>query len=252
MSINVFAPPPQSHAPAGTDKSANAVEDQVYTVQLADFGFTDPQDSPANNFLSVQINSLPAAGTLSLNGSAITSGQLPLTVLTNAIGQGKLTYQGPTNANGTNLARFTFQVKDDGGTASGGADLDPIANSMSFNVASVNDAPVGIDRVVTTPTHTGSPIISYTFQVSDFNFDDPNDLPQHNGLAAVIIGSGLPAASQGLLTLAGVPVTPSQVIAASDISSGLLQFTPAANFSGQPTFTFQVQDDGGTAFGGID
>ena len=40
----------------------------------------------------------------------------------------------------------------------------------------------------------------------------------------------------------------------ADINAGLFRFTPAANAWGIPytTFTFQVQDDGGTANGGID
>ena len=40
----------------------------------------------------------------------------------------------------------------------------------------------------------------------------------------------------------------------ADISAGKLKFTPAANANGAgyATFTFQVQDDGGTANGGVD
>ena len=108
---------------------------------------------------------------------------VPFTVLTNAIGQGKLTYQAPGQANGLALANITFQVKDDGGTANSGADLDPTPNTLSFNVASVNDAPVGLDRTLTTAFGT-----TYTFQVGDFNFDDPNDNP-HNGLASATVAS---------------------------------------------------------------
>ena len=40
----------------------------------------------------------------------------------------------------------------------------------------------------------------------------------------------------------------------ADISAGKLKFTPAANANGAgyASFTFQVQDDGGTANGGVD
>ena len=246
MTIVVPAPGQTNHAPAGTDKAASAVEDQLYTVQVSDFGFSDPQDNPANNFFQVKIDSLPAVGTLSLNGSAITSGQLPLLVRADAIAQGKLTYQAPAQANGNALANITFQVQDDGGTPIA-ADTDPTANTLSFNVASVDDAPSGIDRTLTTFTST-----TYTFQASDFNFDDPNDTP-HNGLAAVIVTT-LPQASQGSLTLNGAPVSATQVIPASSITSGLFKFTPAVGVAGNnaASFTFQVQDDGGTANGGVD
>ena len=40
----------------------------------------------------------------------------------------------------------------------------------------------------------------------------------------------------------------------ADINGGKLMFTPAANANGAgyASFTFQVQDDGGTANGGVD
>ena len=41
-----------------------------------DFGFTDPNDSPANVFNRVKITTLPAAGTLKLSGTAVTAGRL--------------------------------------------------------------------------------------------------------------------------------------------------------------------------------
>jgi len=51
-----------------------------------------------------------------------------------------------------------------------------------------------------------------------------------------------------------VAVTAGQFISVTDITAGLLQFTPAANANGAAyaSFTFQVQDDGGTANGGVD
>ena len=73
MSITVLGSPlPPNHAPAGTDKAVAALEDVTYTIQPGDFGFTDPNDNPPNNLLSVQINTLPATGTLRLNGTAVT------------------------------------------------------------------------------------------------------------------------------------------------------------------------------------
>src|SRR5262249_8231371 len=48
----------------------------------------------------------------------------------------------PANgASGLNYANFTFQVQDDGGTANGGVDLDPTANTITFNVG-VESPPV--------------------------------------------------------------------------------------------------------------
>ena len=50
------------------------------------------------------------------------------------------------NANGAGYASFTFQVRDNGGTANGGVDLDPSRNTITIDVTSVNDAPSGTTR----------------------------------------------------------------------------------------------------------
>src|SRR5205814_1682829 len=72
-----------------------------------------------------------------------------------------------------------------------------------------------------------------------------------NGLSAVRVTT-LPGA--GSLSLSGVAVTAGQSISAANIASGNLRFTPPAdaNGTGYASFTFQVQDDGGTANGGVD
>ncbi|MBS0508603.1 MAG: right-handed parallel beta-helix repeat-containing protein, partial [Proteobacteria bacterium] len=139
----------------------------------------------------------------------------------------------------------TFQVQDDGGTAMGGVDLDPVPKTMTVNVTPVNDAPSGSNKTVTVlEDHT------YTFTTADFGFSDPNDSPSNNFLAVKITTS--PAV--GGLTLNGVAVTAGQVVSAGDIVAGKLKFTPAAhaNGLGYASFAFQVQDDGGTANGGVD
>src|SRR4029077_20332154 len=140
---------------------------------------------------------------------------------------------------------FTFQVQDDGGTASGGGDLDQSANTLTVNVASVNDAPAGTNNTVTTLEDT-----AYTFTASDFGFSDLSDSPANTLLAVKI--TTLPGA--GTLTDNGTAVTAGQFVTISDINSGLLVFTPVANANGAgyASFTFQVQDNGGTANGGVD
>src|SRR5262249_45910596 len=142
-------------------------------------------------------------------------------------------------------ASFTFQVQDDGGTANGGVDLDQSPNTITVNVTSVNDAPAGADKTVTTLEDTG-----YTFTAAEFGFTDPKHSPA-NDLAAVRITT-LPGA--GTLTNDGVAVTAGQFVAIADIVAGKLVFAPAAdaNGAGYASFTFQVRDDGGTANGGVD
>src|SRR3990172_7382537 len=64
-----------NNAPAGADKTIITLEDTAYTFAAADFGFSDPSDSPANNLLAVQITTLPARGTLVDTGVAATVNQ---------------------------------------------------------------------------------------------------------------------------------------------------------------------------------
>src|SRR5207302_3579130 len=63
-----------NHAPAGANKTITTLEDTSYTFAVADFGFSDLNDSPANNLLSVEIATLPVKGTLT-DGSVVTVNQ---------------------------------------------------------------------------------------------------------------------------------------------------------------------------------
>ena len=57
MTVNVTA---VNDAPAGTDNTVTTLEDTQYTFTAADFGFTDPNDSPANALTRGQDHDLPA------------------------------------------------------------------------------------------------------------------------------------------------------------------------------------------------
>src|SRR6185369_8035424 len=231
-------------APEGANNTVTTNEDTAYTFTAADFGFSDPNDSPAANALAaVEITTLPVVGTLTDNGIAVTAGQF---VSVADINGGLLVFTPAADANGTGYASFTFQVQDDGGTGNGGVDTDQSANTITIDVTSVNDAPEGANNTVTTNEDT-----AYTFTAADFGFSDPNDSPAANALAAVEITT-LPVV--GTLTDNGIAVTAGQFVSVADINGGLLVFTPAAdaNGTGYASFTFQVQDDGGTGNGGVD
>ncbi len=116
---------------------------------------------------------------------------------------------------------------------------------MTIDVTSVNDAPAGADNTVTTLEDT-----AYTFTAADFGFSDVSDSPANTLLAVTI--TTVPGA--GSLTNNGVAVTAGQSITLADITAGRLVFTPVANANGAgyASFTFQVQDTGGTANGGVD
>lgn len=237
LTINVT---PVNDAPQGANNSVTLIEDGSYTFSVSDFGFSDPNDTPSNALLGVYVSSLPSAGTLTLSGVAVQSGDF-----ISAANLGNLVYRPEANGAGAAHASFTFQVRDDGGTANGGIDTDQTPRTMTLNVTPVNDAPQASDGTVS--TLQGSP---YVFKVSDFGFSDVNDNPANSLLAVRIVS--LPTA--GTLTLAGAPVAASQIIQASDITAGLLVFTPKGDDHGQAyaSLRFQVQDDGGTANGGVD
>ena len=116
--------------------------------------------------------------------------------------------------------------------------------TRQIDVTAVNDPPTGANKTVSTPEDT-----PFTFGTADFGFSDPIDASAHTLLGVQI--TTLPAA--GGLTNSGAPVSAGQLISVTDITAGRLQFTPAANANGPgaASFTFQVQDNGGTANGGL-
>ena len=231
-----------SDGPAGTNKTVTTLEDTPYTFAVADFGFTDPADHPANVLIAVKIPTIPAAGSLTLAGVAVTAGQ---TISVASITAGDLQFTPAANGNGAGYTSFTFQVQDDGGTASFGVDTDPSPNTITVNVTSVNDVPAGTNKTITANEST-----QYTFAAADFGFTDSGDSPA-NALLSVAITT-VPGA--GGLTLSGIAVIAGQTISAASIAAGNLKFTPAAGVSGAgyASFTFQVRDDGGTANGAVD
>jgi VCBS repeat-containing protein len=102
---------------------------------------------------AVLITALPAAGSLTLAGAAVTAGQLvSLADLT----AGRLVFSPAPDANGSGYASLRFQVRDDGGSSDGGVDTDPTANTLVFNVTAVNDAPVARNDLPTTLAVAGT------------------------------------------------------------------------------------------------
>src|SRR5262249_9335500 len=106
------------------------------------------------------------------------------------------------------------------------------------------------DRTITIQQYTG-----YVFSLVDFPIADPSDSPANMLLAVKI--TTLPTAA--ILENRGTPVVAGQFISAADIAAGNLEYQPYAPGSGSvnsgvlsDSFTFQVQDDGGAANGGVD
>ncbi|MEE9492341.1 MAG: DUF4347 domain-containing protein [Gammaproteobacteria bacterium] len=129
---------PVNDAPDGADTTVTGMESTNYVLNVSDFGFTDVIDG--DNFQAVEIVSLPipGAGSLQVNGANVVAGQI---VNVADITAGKLVFSPLPGLNGLGVGSFTFRVQDDGGTATGGVNTDPIANTLTINVTAVNDMP---------------------------------------------------------------------------------------------------------------
>ena len=133
---------PVNDPPTASDGTVTTNEDTDHTFAANDFGYAD---SDGDALASVKITGLPAAGELTLDGTAIADTDLPKTVAAADLTASKLKYSPPADANGTSYASFTFKVND--GTA------DSAEYTMTINVTAVNDPA------------TGAPTISGTAQV---------------------------------------------------------------------------------------
>ena len=122
---------PVNDAPKGTGKTVTMLEDGTYVFAVADFGFRDTSDTPANALLAVKIATQPAAGKLTNNGVAMKAGAF---VSAADIAAGKLKFAPAANGRGKPYASFTFQVRDSGGTANNGIDTDPVSATITIVV----------------------------------------------------------------------------------------------------------------------
>ena len=154
-----------------------------------------------------------------------------------------LTYHPNTDFKGTDSIVVSTTDNNTDGAQGAGGPLTTTSAGIEINITSVNDAPSGTDKTVTTEEDT-----SVALKVADFGFSDVHDTPPNSLLAVKI--TTLP--ESGTLTLDGYAVTAGQSVSAADIAAGKLVFTPNHDASGTTGFTFQVQDNGGTANGGTD
>ena len=144
---------PVNDAPAGTDNTFTILEDGTRGFTATDFGFSDPVDATtgdAGNFPGRDHHNYsacryrhPDAGHRRRSGCGRSRSVDPLRQI------GGLVFTPAANANGNGEASFTFQVQDDGGTVAAGVDTDQSANTITFDVTAVNDAPAGTDTSIT-------------------------------------------------------------------------------------------------------
>ncbi|MEI7900197.1 MAG: tandem-95 repeat protein, partial [bacterium] len=213
-----------TNAPFSTNATLTTLEDTPAALAAGNFGYADPNSAA---LAAVQITTLPALGTLTLSGSPVASGALPLTVAAADIGS--LTYQPAANGNGAPYATIGIKVMN-------ANNLWSIADAvMTVNVTPVNDVPTSTGASAILPTGTDK-----TFAAGDFPFAD---VDAGDALSAIRVTS-LPA--HGTLNLNGTPIISVPGAAIPVATIGNLTYTPAINYSGPDSFNFQVRD--ATAF----
>ncbi len=191
-------------APTSSDATLTINEDSSHTFSINDFAFSDLDN--ADSLHSITITQLPSAGSLTLNGAAVTVNQvIPAGDI------GLLRFAPDANGNGTAYAGVGFTVSD--------GELSSAAHTLTFNVNAINDAPVASDNTLTINEDQ-----SHTFAASDFGF---SDVDTGDTLRLVTI-TQLP--TNGSLTLNGSAVSLNQTISVDNIEN--LAFTPAANANG--------------------
>ena len=151
--VSVSLRPATNNAPTASNNTVETKEETAYTFDASDFNFSDTDSSDALE--AVKVTSLPGSGkgTLTLDGTAIDSTDLPKAVTKTEIDDDKLKYTPPADANGASYAAFQFKVND-------GDDDSALAYTMTIDVDSVPDitqvAVSSAPRSGTTPKKYGA------------------------------------------------------------------------------------------------
>ncbi|MGH8443364.1 MAG: LamG-like jellyroll fold domain-containing protein [Nevskiaceae bacterium] len=145
---------------------------------------------------------------------------------------------------GYGSALITMTVTDPGSATA--------VDTFTLTVDPVSDAPSSQTFGIQTDQD-----VDYVFGTAEFNFSDATDAGSDVDSFAAIVLASLPADGTLILNDGAVdqPITglPFPPITTSDITLGRFKFRPDPGESGTPytSFTFQVQDTGSTANGGV-
>jgi Ca2+-binding RTX toxin-like protein len=217
-------------AAANQRPTANAQSVAVLPNGMRSITLTgDDGDPSVVQGLSFRVQTLPASGTLlDSNNAAVTVGA--------TLPSANVTYTPNPGFSGNDS--FTFIVMDDGGMANGGQDTStpatvsitvapnqrPTANAQTVNA--VQDA----EKAITLSGNDGDAGLTQqlAFRVQS--------LPANGTLSDSI----------------GNPVVVGRTVHGSSASGASVTYTPNPGFTGSDSFTFDVQDNGGTEGGGQD
>ncbi|HWA38587.1 MAG TPA: DUF4347 domain-containing protein, partial [Burkholderiales bacterium] len=207
---------PVNDAPTGTDATVTTSEDTPHVFAAANFGFSDVDS--ADTLGAVRIDSLPAAGALqydttgSGNWTAVSSGQV---ISAADIGANRLRFTPAANANGASYASFTFSVRD-------GSTFDAAPNTITVDVAPVNDAPVLATGSTLNYTENGAATAVNT----SITVSDPDNATLSG--ATVSITGGFQS-GQDVLSYTNNPGTMGNIAGSYDATTGVMTLSSAGN-----------------------
>ena len=185
-------------APTAANNTVTTAEDRAYTFTAADFGFMDADAGAA--LASVKIVTVPGAGTLALDGTAV----MVDGVVTKAqIDGDMLTFTPARDAHGDPYTTFTFKVND-------GTDDSASAYTMTIDVtdapAPVCTAPsFGDRRQIWTGTVTVVPFDTFGI-VTAYGYEESSSLGSLLPSQAFSIGSSDYVIVGFAVRTSGVPV----------------------------------------------
>ncbi len=192
-----------------------ALNSNTATVSVT---ITPVNDAPvASNGTLTTPEDTPASGTLAatdIDGDAltytiVTNGTKGTAAITNAA-TGAFTYTPSSNANGTDT--ITFKARD--------AALDSNTATVTITITPVNDAPVAAGDSFTTNEDTTIAVVAPGILANDTDVDAGD-----TRTAVLVAGT-----THGALTFN---------------ADGSFSYTPASNFNGTDTFTYQAKDVAG-------
>ncbi|MEN9574272.1 MAG: Hemolysin, plasmid [Verrucomicrobiota bacterium] len=237
--VTVIAQDSGGTANGGVDATTNSFTITVAGVNHApSFALATPtvtvledSGSASTTTYATSISAGPAGEASQVVTFTVTNDANALFLVQPAIGtNGTLTFTPALNAYGS--ATVTVIAQDDGGTANGGVDTSA-PQTFTLTVTPVNDTP------------------AIAFATNSVVVLEDSGAASVSAFASFSVGP----ANESAQTLSGLSVTsdnPSLFSVAPALTGGTLTFTPAANANGSATVTVIVQDDGGTANGGVD
>lgn len=197
-------------APEVSDVAVDVVEDTPHVFTEAEFaaGFSDVDN---DTITAVQIVSLPTNGVLLNNGVLVSPGEV-----IDIADIGLLQYIPFSEFNGTDS--FTWRGSD-------GLDPSATAATMTLNVSEVNNAPIGGDDTFGTAEGDALTLTDTQLLAND--------------------AAGPSNESDQTLTL--ISVSPTSTNGGTvTLDNGEIVYTPATDYYGQDSFTYDVQDNGTT------